>query len=77
MYPLIFTRTQEVQGPNQQWAVPVFCPVPAGRADVGDGLPGEAAAGVLPHAAGVALRFHRLAGTLPVRPGAADVVEEV
>lgn len=56
---------------------PHLCSVSADRPDVCDRLPRAAAAGVFPHATGVALRFHRLPGTLPVCPGAADMVEEV
>lgn len=56
---------------------PHLCSVSADRTDVCDGLPAAAAIGVFLHAAGVALRFHRLPGTLPVCPGAADMVEEV
>lgn len=57
--------------------LPHLCSVPADRTDVCDGLPGAAATGVFFHATGLALRFHRLVGTLSVCPGAADMVEEV
>lgn len=51
--------------------------VSAGRTDVCDGVPSASAAGVFLHAAGVAVRFHRITGALPVCPGATDMVEEV
>lgn len=56
---------------------PHLCSLSAGGADVCDGVPSAPAAGVLPHATGVAFRFHRITGTLPVCPGATDMVEEV
>jgi len=47
------------------------------RTDDGHGLPGAPAAGVPPHAAGVALRLRRLPGAVRLRHRATVVVDEV
>lgn len=53
------------------------CFVPADRTHVSYSFSGAAAAGLFPHAAGVALRLHGFSGTFGVCDRASVVVEEV
>lgn len=72
-------RGNERIGPIKNTTFPTSAPPPssADRPDVRHRVPCAAAADVLLHAAGVALRLRRLPGTLRVRRGAPVVVEEV